>query len=32
VWDGPDFRAPIDIQRGNTVERDGFVFCDVVPP
>jgi uncharacterized protein (TIGR00290 family) len=31
VWDGPGFRAPIPIERGEVVERDGFVFCDVVP-
>jgi uncharacterized protein (TIGR00290 family) len=29
VWDGPGFRAPIDIEVGDVVERDGFVFCDV---
>jgi uncharacterized protein (TIGR00290 family) len=29
VWDGPGFRAPIDIEVGEVVERDGFVFCDV---
>ncbi len=31
VWDGPGFSAPIDIEVGEVVERDGFVFCDVVP-
>lgn len=31
VWDGPGFRAPIDIELGEVVERDGFVFCDVLP-
>jgi uncharacterized protein (TIGR00290 family) len=31
VWDGPGFSAPIPIERGETVERDGFVFCDVRP-
>ena len=30
VWDGPDFSSPIDIEMGETVSRDGFVFCDVV--
>ena len=30
VWDAPGFRAPIDIEVGEIVERDGFVFCDVV--
>ena len=29
VWDGPGFRSPIDIEVGEVVERDGFVFCDV---
>ena len=29
VWDAPGFRAPIDIEVGDVVERDGFVFCDV---
>lgn len=31
VWDGPGFSSPIDIEVGETVERDGFVFCDVLP-
>jgi len=31
VWDSPSFRAPIPIEVGEVVERDGFVFCDVVP-
>ena len=30
VWDSPDFASPIDIQRGDVVTRDGFVFCDFV--
>jgi diphthamide synthase (EF-2-diphthine--ammonia ligase) len=30
VWDGPGFAAPIPIERGEVVERDGFVFCDVL--
>jgi uncharacterized protein (TIGR00290 family) len=30
VWKGPGFRAPIDIELGETVARDGFVFCDVL--
>lgn len=29
VWDAPGFRAPIDIELGEVVERDGFVFQDV---
>ncbi len=31
VWNGPGFRAPIAIETGEVVERDGFVFCDVRP-
>lgn len=31
VFDGPGFSAPIDIELGEVVERDGFVFCDVKP-
>lgn len=31
VHDGPGFAAPIGITVGGTVERDGFVFCDVLP-
>jgi uncharacterized protein (TIGR00290 family) len=31
VVDGPDFSAPIHVTIGETVERDGFVFTDVVP-
>jgi len=31
VWDGPGFAAPIGIETGEVVERDGFVFCDVRP-
>jgi hypothetical protein len=30
VWDGPGFSIPIDIEVGEVVERDGFVFCDVL--
>ena len=30
VWDAPGFRAPIDIELGETVSRDGFVFRDVL--
>lgn len=28
---GPDFAAPLDVEVGEVVERDGFVFADVVP-
>jgi len=31
VYDGPGFSAPIDVDIGEIVERDGFVFCDVLP-
>jgi uncharacterized protein (TIGR00290 family) len=31
VWDAPDFNTPIDIEIGQTITRDGFVFCDVLP-
>jgi uncharacterized protein (TIGR00290 family) len=32
VYDGPVFRAPIPVETGKIVERDGFVFADVKPP
>jgi uncharacterized protein (TIGR00290 family) len=31
VYDGPGFASPIDVEVGDIVERDGFVFCDVTP-
>jgi diphthamide synthase (EF-2-diphthine--ammonia ligase) len=31
VTAGPMFSAPIAVAIGETVERDGFVFTDVVP-
>ena len=31
VHDGPGFAAPLDVQVGEVVERDGFVFADVLP-
>lgn len=31
VWDGPGFSSPIDVEVGEVVTRDGFVFCDVLP-
>lgn len=31
VYDGPMFTAPIAVQRGEIVERSGFVFCDLLP-
>jgi uncharacterized protein (TIGR00290 family) len=29
VWDGPGFSAPIPVEVGPPVDRDGFVFSDV---
>ena len=31
AWDGPMFQHPVRIQRGEVVERDGFVFADLLP-
>jgi uncharacterized protein (TIGR00290 family) len=31
AWDGPMFRSPIRVRGGDVVERDGFVFADLVP-
>jgi uncharacterized protein (TIGR00290 family) len=31
VLDGPMFRHPVPARPGETVERDGFVFADLVP-
>jgi hypothetical protein len=31
VYDAPVFSSPIAIQSGEVVERDGFVFADVLP-
>jgi len=31
VSDAPMFSAPIAAQRGDVVERSGFVFCDLLP-
>ncbi len=31
VWDSPLFAEPIAVERGGIVERDGFVFADLVP-
>ena len=30
AWAGPMFSAPIDIQLGDIVERDGFIFADLL--
>ena len=31
AYDGPMFQRPIMLQPGDTVERDGFVFTDLLP-
>jgi len=31
VFDGPIFRFPIPVRCGQVVERDSFVFCDLLP-
>lgn len=31
VYDSPEFSRAIDVAAGETVERDGFVFADVLP-
>jgi uncharacterized protein (TIGR00290 family) len=31
VFDGPIFHSPLRIQKGEVVNRDGFVFCDLLP-
>jgi uncharacterized protein (TIGR00290 family) len=31
VFDGPIFQSPIPIRTGEIVNRDGFVFCDLLP-
>lgn len=31
AWAGPMFRAPIEVRPGVVVERDGFVFADLLP-
>lgn len=31
VFDGPIFRQPVRIRTGEVVERDSFVFCDLLP-
>lgn len=32
VYDGPMFRTPVRVELGEVVERDGFVFADLVAP
>ena len=31
VFDGPIFQLPIPVRTGDVVNRDGFVFCDLLP-
>jgi diphthamide synthase (EF-2-diphthine--ammonia ligase) len=31
VIDGPGFSHPLEVEVGDVVERDGFVFADVIP-
>jgi len=31
VFDGPIFRFPVPVRTGTVVERDSFVFCDLIP-
>ncbi len=31
AWDGPAFRHPVCVESGAVVERDGFVFADLLP-
>jgi uncharacterized protein (TIGR00290 family) len=31
VFDGPIFRTHIPVQLGQVVERDSFIFCDLLP-
>jgi uncharacterized protein (TIGR00290 family) len=31
AWDGPCFSRPVPVTVGEVVERDGFVFADVLP-
>jgi len=31
VFDGPNFARPVDLSVGETVSRDGFWFCDLLP-
>jgi uncharacterized protein (TIGR00290 family) len=31
VFDGPIFQSPIPVRTGDVVNRDGFIFCDLLP-
>jgi uncharacterized protein (TIGR00290 family) len=30
AWDGPMFRHPVPVRKGEVVSRDGFVFADLI--
>jgi uncharacterized protein (TIGR00290 family) len=31
VFDGPIFQSPISVRTGDVVNRNGFIFCDLLP-
>jgi uncharacterized protein (TIGR00290 family) len=31
VFDGPIFRTPVPVRTGDLVERDSFIYCDLLP-
>ncbi len=31
AWDGPAFAQPVEVALGEVVQRDGFVFADLLP-
>jgi diphthamide synthase (EF-2-diphthine--ammonia ligase) len=31
VFDGPIFQSPISVRTGDVLNRDGFIFCDLLP-
>ncbi|MEQ1354248.1 MAG: diphthine--ammonia ligase [Candidatus Acidiferrum sp.] len=31
AFDGPIFKEPVQFRTGERVERDGFIFCDLLP-
>lgn len=31
TWNGPGFRWPVPVRTGQTVDRDGFLFTDLLP-
>jgi uncharacterized protein (TIGR00290 family) len=31
VFDGPIFRKPVPVRAGEILERDSFVYCDLLP-